>query len=258
MTATVDTVEGLIQHRLATALGGWRGSLETALPVLGFVGMWTLRHDVRAAVVTAGALALAVAVVRLLQRSTLQHVLTAVAGTALAAWFALRSGRAEDAFLPGILFNLGAALVVTVANVLRWPVVGFLVGVADPRASEDPFGWRRSQAFVSVCQRLTWVLVATYAVRLLVMMPLWLRADVALLGIAKIVLGWPLWILALALMGALLARGRTPLDVEAAALAEPAAAVSADLEAAVSADSEAAELADPEVSGDREGSALRD
>ena len=35
--ATPETVEALIRHRLSTALGGWRGSIETALPTVVFV-----------------------------------------------------------------------------------------------------------------------------------------------------------------------------------------------------------------------------
>ena len=82
----------------------------------------------------------------------------------------------------------------------RWPAVGFLVGAGDPRAQEDPFAWRRDRGMVRVC-RLTWVLVGTYAVRLSIMVPLYLAAEVAWLGAAKIALGWPLWVASVALMG---------------------------------------------------------
>ena len=47
---------------------------------------------------------------------------------------------------------------------------------------------------VRVCSRLTWVLVAVYAVRLGLMVPLYLAGNVAGLGVAKIVLGLALWL----------------------------------------------------------------
>ena len=97
------TVEELIRHRLSTALGGWRGSVETALPMVAFVAVWTWRKDVMTAVVTAGVVTVLLAGFRLVQRQSLQFVLSAVFATAIAAFFALRSGKAEDAFLPGIL-----------------------------------------------------------------------------------------------------------------------------------------------------------
>lgn len=216
--AAALTVEELIRHRLSTALGGWRGSLETALPTIAFVGVWSWRQDLRSAVWTAVVVAVVLAVVRLVQRSSLQHVFGAVIATGLAAFFAMRSGRAEDAFLPGMLFS-GAYLIGTLFSILvKWPVVGFLVGAGDPRAAEDPFGWRRDAGMVKVCSRLSWVLVALYVVRLSIQIPLYLAAQVEALGVAKIVLGWPLWLGGVAVMGWLLVRGNTPrqLDPEVA------------------------------------------
>ncbi len=221
---TPDSVEALIRHRLSTALGGWRGSVETALPTVVFVAVWTWQQDVKAAAGGALAVALVLAVVRVVQRSSLSHVAGAVFATAIAAFFAVRSGRAEAAFLPGILTN-GAFLALTLVSVVtRWPAVGFIVGAGDPRAQEDPFAWRRDRGMVRVCTRLTWVLIGVYVVRLLIMVPLYLAAEVAWLGVAKIALGWPLWVASLAVMGWMLLAGHTPLEPERGPGAEGAEA----------------------------------
>lgn len=216
-----ESVEALIRHRLGTALGGWRGSIETALPTVVFVALWTWRQDVKLAAGAALAVALVLAGLRVVQRSSLTHVGGAVFATAIAAFFAVRSGRAEAAFLPGILTNAAFLVGAVLSIVTRWPLVGFLVGAGDPRAQEDPFSWRRDQGMVRVCARLTWVLVATYALRLLVMVPLYLAAKVALLGIAKIALGWPLWVASLAVMAWMLVAGHTPLEPGAGPGAAP-------------------------------------
>ena len=42
-------------------------------------------------------------------------------GGAIAAFFALRSGNAEDAFLPGILTSLAYGVAAALSVVLRWP-----------------------------------------------------------------------------------------------------------------------------------------
>lgn len=215
-SSALPTVEEVIRHRLSTALGGWRGSLEVALPTIAFVVVWSAAHDLRQAVVAAGALALMLAVLRIAQRQGLQHVFSAVFATAIAAFFALRSGRAEDAFLPGILASVGFGLGSLLSVAVRWPAIGFMVGAGDPRAAEDPFGWRRDPAMVRVCQRLTLVLVGLYAVRVAVMLPLYLAGNVPLLGVAKVGLSWPAWAAALAVMGAILMRGETPQTVETA------------------------------------------
>jgi hypothetical protein len=100
-----------------------------------------------------------------------------------------------------------------------------MVAAGDPELAEDPLGWRRDRGLVRVCTRLTLVLIALFAVRLAIMVPLYLAGQVAALGVAKVVLGWPLWLAGVAVMGVLLVRGRTPSDLAAAS---PATAASAD------------------------------
>jgi Protein of unknown function (DUF3159) len=209
--AEAHTVESLIRERLSSALGGARGSFETALPTVAFVVAWTLRHDVKIAVAASALVVLILLLVRLGSRQTPRYVLSAIAATAIAAFFALRSGRAEAAFLPGILTSAAWGVGSLLSVVVRWPIVGFIVAAGDPRMAEDPTAWRRDRGLVRVCQRLTMVLVLLYAVRVVVMFPLYLAGQVTLLGVAKIGLGWPAYLCALAVMGMILVRGRTPL-----------------------------------------------
>jgi hypothetical protein len=210
--AEVHTVESLIRERLSSALGGARGSFETALPTVAFVVAWTLKHDVKIAVAASALIVLIMLLIRLASRQTPRYVLSAVFATAIAAFFALRSGRAEAAFLPGILTSAAWGVGSLLSVVLRWPIVGFIVAAGDPRMAEDPTAWRRDGGLVRVCQRLTMVLVLLYAVRVVVMFPLYLGGQVALLGVAKIALGWPAYLCALAVMGMILVRGKTPLS----------------------------------------------
>ena len=209
--ARAHTVESLIRERLSSALGGARGSFETALPTVAFVVAWTLRHDVTIAVSASAAIVLILLVVRLATRQTPRYVLSAVVATAIAAFFALRSGRAEDAFLPGILTSAAWGVASLVSVAVRWPLVGFIVAAGDPQMAQDPTAWRRDRGLVTVCQRLTMVLVGLYAVRVVVMFPLYLAGQVTLLGVAKIALGWPAYLFAVAIMGMMLVRGKTPL-----------------------------------------------
>ena len=208
---TAHTVESLIRERLSAALGGARGSFESALPTVAFVGAWTWRHDVKVAVIASGVIVLVLLIVRLAARQTPRYVLSAIVATAVAAFFALRSGRPEAAFLPGILTSAAWGAGSLLSVVVRWPLVGFIVAAGDPQMAQDPTAWRRDRGLVTVCQRLTLVLVALYAVRVVVMYPLYLAGQVTLLGVAKIALGWPAYLCAVAVMGLLLVRGKTPL-----------------------------------------------
>jgi hypothetical protein len=209
--ATAHTVESLIRERLSSALGGARGSFETALPTVAFVLAWTWRHDVKLAVIASAAIVLILLAVRLATRQTPRYVLSALVATAIAAFFALRSGRAEAAFLPGILTSAAWGVGSLLSVLVRWPLVGFMVAAGDPQMAQDPTAWRRDRGLVRVCQRLTMVLVVLYAVRVVLMFPLYLAGQVTLLGVAKIVLGWPAYLCALAIMGMILVRGKTPL-----------------------------------------------
>jgi Protein of unknown function (DUF3159) len=147
--------------------------------------------------------------VRLVQRSTPQFVINSLIGIGIGAFFASRTGQAEDVFLPGILYNAGYSVVMLLSIVTRWPVVGFLIG----SVTGDPTAWRADPAVVRLCTRLTWLLMIPCVVRVAVQLPVYLigRDDaVAELGILKIAMGWPLQVAALAAMVWLLARGRTP------------------------------------------------
>ena len=219
LAAIVDahTVESLIRERLASALGGARGSLETALPTVAFVVAWVWLHNVAIAVGASVVVVVVLLAVRLMMGQTPRYVLSAVLATAFAAFFALYSGKAQAAFLPGILTSAAWGLGSLVSVLVRWPVVGFMVAAADPQMSAEPasltplMSWRRDHALVAVCQRLTVVLVVLYGVRVALMFPLYLAGQVALLGAAKIALGWPAFLVALAVMGMILVRGKTPL-----------------------------------------------
>jgi hypothetical protein len=205
---TPQTVEAVVRTQLSRALGGKRGMFESAVPTVAFTLTWVSTHQLRPALLAGGVAAGVLLVLRLVRREPVQYVLNAVVGVAIAAVFALRSGRAEDAFLPGILYNAGYAVVLSASVLARWPAVGFLIGAV----TGDPTSWRKDPAVVSLCAKLTWLLVLPCALRVAVQYPLWAAGAVGWLGAAKLALGWPLQVAALAAMAWLLARNHTPLE----------------------------------------------
>ena len=207
--AAVDalTVEEVIRHQLSQALGGKRGMAEGAIPTLGFTLTYILSKELKLALVVGASLAVVALVIRIVQKQPLQFVINSMVGIGIAAIFALRSGKAEDVFLPGIIYNAAYAALMTLSVLTRWPVVGIMIG----SVTGDLAGWRSDPGIVRLCSRLTWLLVLPCAVRVAVQYPLYLAGEVGWLGATKIALGWPLQIAALSAMAVLLARGRTPL-----------------------------------------------
>jgi hypothetical protein len=224
-TPTTATVEAAVRHQLSTALGGGRGMLEAAIPTALFTAVFLIGDDLRTAVLASVAAAVVLLVVRLVQRSSPQFVLNAFLGIGIGAFFAWRAARgggdqndqALAYFLPGLLYNgfYSAAMVFSI--VIGWPVVGFMIG----SVTGDPTAWHQDKQVVRLCTRLTWLLALPCVLRVLVQGPIWLAAHagrmeadtaVALLGVLKIGLGWPLQLAALGAMVWVLGRNQTPIE----------------------------------------------
>ena len=222
---TEGTVEALVRSKLAEALGGKRGMVEAAIPTLTFTISYIIGSELRLSIVLGVVAALLLGVLRLVQRSSVQYVVTSLFGIGIAALFAMRSGNAADAFLPGVIYNAVYALVLSVSVLLRWPAIGLMIGPFIGH-KEDFTSWRANPAVVSLASRLTWLLVLPCVIRVLVQYPLWMAdtygwADTfGLLGLSKIAMGWPLQVAAFGAMVWLLARGRTPLADRATGGAE--------------------------------------
>ncbi|MBB4702707.1 DUF3159 domain-containing protein [Sphaerisporangium siamense] len=205
--AAHDTVEAAIRAQLAKALGGVRGIIEAAVPTVAFTITWITSEQLKLSLIVGIGAAVLLLVVRLAQRSTVQFVLNSLIGIGVGAFFASKSGEAKDVFLPGIWYNAAYAVAMTFSVVVRWPVVGFLIG----SVTGDPTGWRRDPGVVRLCSRLTWLLILPCVLRVVVQLPLYYADQVAALGVAKVALGWPLQVAGLAAMVWVLARGRTPI-----------------------------------------------
>jgi hypothetical protein len=205
-----DTVEAAIRAQLTKAFGGLRGVLEAAVPTVGFTLSYLVTKELRLSLAIGVGAALVLLVIRLVQKSTPQFVVNSLFGIGIAAFFALRTGKAQDVFLPGILYNAGYAAAMVLSILVRWPVLGFLIG----SVTGDPTAWHRDPAIVRLCSRLTWLLLIPCVIRVAVQWPLYLAGEVGWLGASKLVMGWPLQIAGLAAMVWLLARGRTPLSAE--------------------------------------------
>ncbi len=201
-------VEEFVRYQLSQSLGGARGMVEAALPFVAFTIAWVAGRELYPALGAALGIAVILGVVRLIQHQSLKYVASAIFPTAIAAFVATRTGRAEDVFLPGILYN-GALAVLSLFTVLiRRPLVGFVIGAAVG----DPTGWTKDAGLVKMTSKLTLVLAVPYATRFVVQLPLLLAGEVVWLGVAKVVLGWPLLIAALSVIGLMLSKGRTPME----------------------------------------------
>lgn len=220
-------VEEFVRYQLSQTLGGPRGMVESALPFVGFTVAWVITRNLAGLPLSplylslgvALGTALVLAVIRLVQRQSVRFVLQAVFPTAIAAVIAARTGRAEDVFLPGILYNGFLALISALTIVIRKPLVGFIIGAAIG----DPIGWSSDRGLVRMTSKLTAVLAIPYLTRFVIQLPLFLTGHIVLLGVAKVALGWPLLLAALFVIGLMLSKGRTPMEDSSLGRPRPAA-----------------------------------
>lgn len=178
---------------LVQAIGGWRGVIDSGLPAAVFITVYSLNgQKLMPAVWSAVALAGVTMVVRIARREPLTQVVGGFLGIAVSAFVASRTGQAEDFFLPGLLVNTGYFLANLVSILVGWPLLGLLMGLWTGSLT----AWRDDPAQRRAAAAATWIWVGVFGLRLAVQVPLYLAGATTALGVAKIVMGWPLFLLA--------------------------------------------------------------
>ncbi|WP_411734349.1 DUF3159 domain-containing protein [Paeniglutamicibacter sp.] len=170
-------------------IGGVRGLIESLLPGLVFLAIFTLWQQLNAALIASVAVALVFTVLRLVRRGTLTQALTGLAGVAICAIFSRVTGEAKDYYVPGFYTNLayGGALVVSI--LVRWPLMGVIFGFIRSENTQ----WRENKLRARQYAWATWIVVAVFAARLVVQFPLYLADNVPALGAARLAMGVPLY-----------------------------------------------------------------
>ena len=211
--APAETVSGepAAKPALVEALGGKRGLVDSGLPAVVFVlvnsvvqAFSSRETALNAAIWSAIGIGVAVIVLRLVRKETLQQAISGFLGLAIAVFFARRSGEARGFFLPGIFINIAYGLVFVGSAIIGRPIVGAIYAAVDgldKRWREDP-RLRRIFAIAS----LGWAVV--FASRAVVQGVLYLMDRPGLLAAAKLLMGWPLTIAAVALTVAYVKRAR--------------------------------------------------
>lgn len=176
--------------RILNAMGGKKGLLDSGLPALIFLVIFNVTKDVQQAAYGALALSLILTIVRLARRETIQHAISGVIGVAICAWLSNRTGKAEDFYLPGLWTNAIYGVVYLASILVRWPIIGVIIGPL----LEENLRWRKDPMRTKVYVKATWLWVGMFAVRLLVQYPLYVSGNVNVLGTARLVMGYPLFI----------------------------------------------------------------
>jgi hypothetical protein len=205
---TQDGTTSFDRQSLLAGVGGWLGIVESITPSLAFVISFSLSKDIVLAVSIAGSLALAFIVLQLIKRKPVTNAIAGAVGIGISAYLPLREGgQPADYFVQGFFTNAIYLLVLTISVLLRWPIIGVLVGLLNGSGSK----WRKDKAQLRRFSVVTTLWMGLFAARLAVQLPLYFAGQTEALGVARIAMGVPLyafciWISWLLLKGVLTTR----------------------------------------------------
>lgn len=177
---------------LMEQMGGIPGIVASTIPVLVFV-VANVLLELRAAVFAALAAGVGVAVWRLARREALQPAVSGLLGVGVCAFVAYRTGEARGFYLPGLIYSgvVGTAFLVSI--VVRWP----LAGVIWHAVNGDGQGWRRDPRLLRAYTLATLLWALVFAARFVVQGWLYNAQEDDWLGVARLVMGFPLVVVAL-------------------------------------------------------------
>ena len=157
------------KETVVNALGGKKGLIDSGIPSVVFLLTFNFRHDLQFSLISALALSLILAIVRLAKKDTIQHAISGVLGVVICAFFANRSGNPSDFYIPKLLINLAYGSAYLIANLAGWPILGVVLG---PLLGEN-FEWRKNPERKRVYIRASWIWVAMFFARIAVQYPIY-------------------------------------------------------------------------------------
>ena len=236
-----DDTRTVTEAALFEAFGGVLGMVETVLPGLLFVTIYTINKDLHWSAIAALVVSLALVVVRLAMRDTVKHAFSGVFGVAFGVVFAMMTGNAKDFYLPGMLYTLGLALAYIVTTLCGVPLLGLILG---PVFKEN-LSWRtRNPGRKKAYSKASWAWGLILLGKCAILFPLYWWANTAQLGWVLVALKIPPFLLAVWLTWVFLAKAPAPIDV----FAEMEAEEKAEEERKAA---QAAERGDTEAAGGR-------
>ena len=179
------------KEKIMAAFGGKRGLIDNGLPSTLFLISFLINKDLKLSIYLSVGLSVVLTIWRLIKRETLQHAISGLIGVLICAWFARSSGRAVDYYLPSLWKNLAYFFAYSASAISGWPLIGILLG---PILGEN-FEWRKDPVRRRTYVLASWVWAGMFAIRIVIMYPLWKLDQIEALGFASLILGYPLFLL---------------------------------------------------------------
>jgi hypothetical protein len=209
----VDEIREQYRAQMLASIGGWSGTIIAAVPTVVFVAVNSFA-GLRWAVIAAVGAALLLTVYRLARRQSVQQALSGLFGVVVAAAIAARTGHAKGYFLFGIWtsFAYGGAFVVSV--LARRPLVGLAWEFLDPTPLPDGQPWNKCRPLLRAYDLATILASLIFLARGIVQLALFKQNQTGWLAVARIAMGYPLYIAAVGFGFWIVNRARRKLRID--------------------------------------------
>lgn len=178
---------------LLASVGGLRGIAEAVVPALVFLVAFIISTDLWISGLFAVGLAAVAGLVRLIQRQPLTQALAGVFGVAVSAAVALLQDDARGYYVIGFYISAAYAVIFALSIAVKWPIMGLIYGWIRG----EGIGWQKDLFRRRKYQIATFLMVLVFTARLIVQLPMYWADNVVALGTARLVMGVPLYALAL-------------------------------------------------------------
>jgi len=189
---TIPGTNRPIPQTLEEAFGGKKGVLDTGLPGVVFVAAFLVSgQQMMIAVWSAVAVGAILTVIRLVRKDTVQHAIAGFVGVAVAAYIAAKTGEPANYYLTTLLMTVAYGAAFGISLLVRWPLLGAALGVVFGEGT----AWRKDPARRRAYTLATFLWFGMFVLRIAVLAPLWAADQLIALGIGRLVLGYPLYLL---------------------------------------------------------------
>lgn len=208
---TAESAKQALRPMIIQSIGGWRGMVDSGLPIVVFVAA-NAAAGLKAGILSALGAGLLLFVLRLIRKQSPQQAIGGLFGVAVAAFIAWRMGEARGYFLLGIWRNAVYGVIFLVSVLIRRPLVGIIWEFFEGH-DED---WRSDSRLRRTYTTATLLWVVVFGARVLVQRVFYNRHETGWLGVTSLVMGYPLYIAALALTFLIVRRAKKSRAAEAA------------------------------------------
>jgi uncharacterized protein DUF3159 len=170
---------------LFSAVGGWRTVAEGVVSRALFLVAYLMTGQVLTSALIAVGGVFVLAVVRLCTDRKVWQPVIGLLVVGVSALLAAGTGQAVDFYLTALLLQAGGVVVFLVSILVRWPVIGLVLGTVRG----EGHAWRRDPRQRRRYYVCTAVFLVKFVIGTAALLPLYLAGAVIPLGIAATLLG---------------------------------------------------------------------